>query len=65
MVSENNKEAIKCQVDFMEKEIIYFKGKKRQEAKKAYYRLLRLCSDSRSNDEPIFLNRSEWPYGLL
>ena len=59
MTSEKNKEAIKCQVDFMEKEIIYFKGKKRVEAKKAYYRLLHLCSDSCSINEPVYLNRSE------
>ncbi len=58
-VSTKNKEAIKNQIDLMEKEILYFKGKKRQNAKTAYNRLLHLCGHSCSIDEPIFLDRSE------
>ena len=59
MYSNLDKEAIKIQIDFMEKEILYFKGKKRENAKKAYYRLLRSCGKSCSLDEPIYLDRSE------
>ena len=59
MSSYNNKEAIKCQIEFMEKEILYFKGKKRQIARRAYYRLLHLCGNSCSIDEPVYLRRSE------
>lgn len=58
-MSSHNKEAIKIQIDLMEKEIIYFKGKKRENAKKAYKKLLRLCGHSCSIEEPIFLLRSE------
>jgi len=59
MSSSKNVEEIKCQIDLMEKEILYFKGKKREKAKKEYYRLLHLCGNSCSIDEPIFLLRSE------
>lgn len=58
-MSSNNKEALKSQIDLMEKEILYFKGKKREKAKTAYNRLLQLCGHSCSLDEPIFLQRSE------
>ena len=57
MSSRKNKEAIKSQIDLMEKEIIYLKGKKRENARKVYYRLLQLCGNSCSIDEPIFLLR--------
>lgn len=59
MSSSKNIEEIKSQIDIMEKEILYFKGKKRENAKKEYYRLLHLCGKSCSIDEPIFLFRSE------
>ena len=59
MSSRKNNEAIKSQIDLMEKEIIYFEGKNRQNARKAYNRLLHLCGNSCSIDEPIFLLRSE------
>jgi len=52
-------EAIKCQIDLMEKEILYFKGKKRLKAKKAYFRLLHTCSDACKIDDPIYLERSD------
>jgi hypothetical protein len=59
MSSSKNIEELKSQIDRMEKEIIYFKGKKRENAKKEYYRLLHLCGNSCSIGEPIFLLRSE------
>ena len=59
MSSNRKNEALKCQVDLMEKEILYFKGKKRENARKAYNRLLHLCGNSCSIDEPIYLHRSE------
>lgn len=58
-MSSYTKEAIKTQIDLMEKEIIYFKGKKRENAKRAYNRLLRICGHYCLSDEPIFLYRSE------
>jgi len=57
--SNPDKEALKKQIELMEKEILYFKGKKRENAKKAYYRLLHSCGKSCSIDEPIYLDRSE------
>ena len=51
-------EAIKCQIDLMEKEILYFKGVKRQKAKKAYFRLLHTCGETCKIDGPIYLVRS-------
>jgi hypothetical protein len=59
LTSQKDKEAIKCQVDLMEKEILYFKGHKRQKAKNAYYRLLHACGDLCKIDEPIYLNRRD------
>lgn len=58
-MSSDSKEAIKNQIDLMEKEILYFKGKKREKAKTAYNKLLHLCGHSCAIDEPIFLRRSE------
>ncbi len=52
-------EAIKCQIDLMEKEILYFRGKKRRKAKRAYLRLLLSCDVTCKIDEPIYLERSE------
>jgi len=52
-------EAIKCQIDLMEKEILYFGGIKRRKAKRAYLRLLHSCNEACKIDEPIYLERSE------
>jgi hypothetical protein len=52
-------EAIRCQVDLMEKEIVYLKGTKRVRAKKAYYKLLKTCGKKCGLDEPIYLKRCE------
>ncbi|MCW4030934.1 MAG: hypothetical protein NWE80_01070 [Candidatus Bathyarchaeota archaeon] len=52
-------EAIKCQIDLMEKEILYFKGIKRQKAKRAYFRLLETCDKTCKIDDPIYFERSE------
>lgn len=43
MSSWNRDVAIKCQVDLMEKEILYFKGDRRRKAKNAYLRHLLSC----------------------
>ena len=56
---QKSKEAIKCQIELMEKEILYFKGKNREVAKEKYYQLLHLCGNSCSIDSPIYLKRSE------
>jgi hypothetical protein len=43
----------------MEKEILYFKGRKRERAKRAYYRLLKSCGKQCELEDPIYLKRSE------
>jgi len=58
MSSQKRKDAIKCEVDLMEKEIIYLTGKRRQEARAAYLKLLRSCGKTCEIDESIYLVRS-------
>jgi len=58
LFDRSQKEAMECQIDLMEKEILYFKGKKRAKAKKAYYRLLQSCGRTCGLNEPIYLIRS-------
>jgi hypothetical protein len=41
----------------MEKEILYFAGRKRALARRKYLRLLRLCNEECKLDEPIYLRR--------
>ncbi len=59
IIFPDKKEAIKLEIEMMEKEILYFKGKKRESAKKAYFKLLRSCGKNCNLDEPIYLKRSE------
>ena len=42
MSSQKKKEALKCEVDLMEKEIIYLTGKKRQKAKESIFQASKL-----------------------
>ena len=58
MSSQNKKEALKYEVDLMEKEIIYLTGKRRQKARKAYFRLLYSCGKTCEIGEPIYPVRS-------
>jgi hypothetical protein len=58
-VLSDNIDAMKFEIEMMEKEIVYFKGKKRARARKAYLRLLRSCGKNCNLDEPIYLRRSE------
>jgi hypothetical protein len=59
IVLSEKKEAIKFEIEMMEKEILYFKGKKRLRAKKAYYRLLQSCGKQCALEESIYLKRSD------
>ncbi len=60
MVSNSlNKEAIKASIELMEKEILYFKGKRRLRARRAYFKLLRTCGKKCALEEPIYLKRSD------
>ena len=54
----NKNEAMKCQVDFMEKEIIYFKGVKREKARKVY--LAELCVEQKVQFLLRENNQKQW-----
>lgn len=56
-MSNSSKEALRCEIDLMEKEILYFTGRKRALARRKYLRLLRLCFEECKLDEPIYLRR--------
>jgi hypothetical protein len=47
------------EVEIMEKEILYLRGKRRERAKKAYYRLLKACGSTCGLDESIYISRNE------
>ena len=55
----SKKEAIELEIEMMEKEILYFKGRKRESAKRAYYKLLKSCAKQCGLKQPIYLKRSE------
>jgi hypothetical protein len=55
---EKRKEAIKLAVTLIEKETVYFTGKKRTLARRKYRTLLRQCGKNCLVDEPIYLERS-------
>ena len=57
MPNSLNKEAIKTVIELMEKEILYFKGRKRLLARRKYMRLLRACGKNCGLDEPVYINR--------
>jgi len=57
MEKELNKEEIKAEIELMEKEILYFKGRKRLNAKSKYLRLLRSCGKNCLLDEPVYIDR--------
>lgn len=48
------KEIIKCQIDLVEKEIVYFIGRKRAKAKRAHFRLLQSCGSISGLDKPMY-----------
>jgi hypothetical protein len=58
-LSNQRDEAMKMEIKIMEKEILYLKGRKRERAKKAYYKLLQECGGSCGLNESIYLMRAE------
>ena len=57
MLEEKRKEAIKLAVTLIEKETVYFIGKKRIHARNKYRALLKLCGKDCLIDEPNYLER--------
>ena len=54
-MSNHRDEAMKKKIEIMEKEILYLKGKKREKAKKAYYKPLQECGVRCGLDESIYI----------
>lgn len=59
MVGRINTEAIRFELDMMEKEIVYLKGHIRTKAKKAYFKFLKSHVTKLELQKPIYLNRYE------
>ncbi len=57
MSNNQSKEALKAEIELMEKEIVYFKGRKRLRAKQRYLRLLRSCGKNCGLDETVYIDR--------
>jgi hypothetical protein len=57
ILSSSREDAVKCEIDLMEKEILYFTGRKRALARRKYLRLLRLCKEECGLDDSIYLKR--------
>jgi hypothetical protein len=55
--NKQNKEALKAEIELMEKEIVYFKGRKRLRAKQRCFRLLKSCGKNCGLDETVYIDR--------
>ena len=56
-MSDSRNEALRCSIELMETETLYFTGRKRAMAKRKYVRLLKSCKDESSLEKPIYLKR--------
>jgi len=57
VILSERKVAIKFEIEMMEKEILYFKYRRRLLARRKYMRLLRACGKKCGLDEPVYINR--------
>jgi hypothetical protein len=57
--NDDRKEALLMEIQFMEKEILYLKGRIRRKARKAYLNLLKSSISTLGLDKPIYLMRCE------
>jgi hypothetical protein len=57
--NDDRKEALLMEIEFMEKEILYLKGRIRRKARKAYLNLLKSSISTLGLDKPIYLMRCE------
>ena len=59
-MSDNDRnDAVLMEIEFMEKEILYLKGRMRKKARKAYLKLLKSSITILGLDNPIYLMRCE------
>ena len=47
----------KTKITLMEKEILYFTGRKRERARRRYLKLLKSCSKECGLEEPVYFDR--------
>jgi hypothetical protein len=59
LLNDEKKAALLTEIQFMEKEILYFKGRMRRKARKAYHKLLKSSIDILELNNPIYLMRYE------
>ena len=59
MFNDDRKEALLMEIEFMEKEILYLKGRMRRKARKAYLKLLKSSISTLGLDKSIYLMRCE------
>jgi hypothetical protein len=57
--NDDRKEALLMEIELMEKEILYLKGRMRRKARKAYLNLLKSSISTLGLDNPIYLMRCE------
>jgi hypothetical protein len=57
MPNENKKEELKSQIELMEKELLRLKGRKRDEARMEYLKLLKSYGKEYGLEEPIYIRR--------
>jgi hypothetical protein len=55
--NENRKEELKSQIELMEKEILRLKGRKRDEVRMEYLKLLKSYGKECGLEEPIYIKR--------
>jgi hypothetical protein len=55
--NENRKEELKSQIESLEKEILYLKGRKRAQVRMEYLRLLKSYGKECGLEEPIYIRR--------
>jgi hypothetical protein len=53
-----SKEAMEAEIELMEKEIVYFKGRKRSRARQRYLQLIRSCGKTCALDNTIYIDRT-------
>jgi hypothetical protein len=55
--NESRKEELKSQIESLEKQILYLKGRKRDEVRMEYLRLLKSYGKECGLEEPIYIMR--------
>jgi hypothetical protein len=57
MSTKKRNEDLKSRIELLEKELLHLKGRRRDEARTEYLRLLKSCGKEFGLEEPIYLMR--------